>query len=104
MVTYADAHDARSAVVPDDVMWGQLLAESGFRIMAYDVQSAKSWHPGENAMYVVLEETSEDNVTSYWSKLIEQAEIIQPLQPSHWSPLSGMVKDQVWRGMGVGSA
>ncbi|MCA1177574.1 MULTISPECIES: VOC family protein [unclassified Pantoea] len=99
VVTYADAHDAGSAEAPDDVMWGQLLADSGFRIMAYDVQSAKSWHPGENAMYVVVEETKEDNVVSYWSKLIEQAEIIQPLQPSPWSPLSGMVKDQfgvVW--------
>lgn len=99
VVTYADAQDANAAVASDDVIWGQVLADSGFRIMAYDVQTAKAWHPGENAMYIVVEDSSEDNVARYWSKLIVGAEVIQALQPSQWSSLSGMVRDQfgvVW--------
>lgn len=99
VVTYADARDAQAAENPDDVMWGQVLADSGFRIMAYDVQAAKSWHPGDNAVYVVVEGTTQDEISAHWQKLSVDAEIIQPLQASLWSPLSGMLKDRfavVW--------
>jgi PhnB protein len=99
IVTYSDGHDSQAADKPDHVMWGQVLADSGFRIMAYDVQTAKSWHPGDNAIYVVIEGATEDGIAGYWSNLNVDAEIIQPLRPSTWSPLSGMLKDQfgvVW--------
>ena len=60
IVTYSDAHDSQAAGKPDDVMWGQVIADSGFRIMAYDVEAAKPWDPGDNALYIVLQGTEED--------------------------------------------
>lgn len=99
VVTYADAHDAQSASSPDDVIWGQVQAANGFRVMAYDVQSAKTWNPGDNAFYLIVEGTTKEEITEYWAQLKNDGEIIQPLGPSQWSPLCGMLKDQfgvVW--------
>lgn len=99
IVTYADAHSAEAARSPDDVMWGQVQAASGFRVMAYDVQSAKAWNPGDNAFYLIVEGTTQEEIKEYWEQLITDGEILQPLAPSQWSPLYGMLKDQfgvVW--------
>ena len=99
IVTYADAHDAQAAPSPDDVIWGQVQGTNGFRVMAYDVQSAKAWNPGDNAFYLIVEGTTKEEITEYWGQLIRGGEIIQPLSPSQWSPLYGMLKDQfgvVW--------
>lgn len=99
IVTYADAHDAKSASSPEDVLWGQVQAANRFRVMAYDVQSAKAWNPGNNAFYLIVEGTTKEEITEYWDQLISGGEIIQPLGPSQWSPLYGMLKDQfgvVW--------
>ena len=54
MVTYQDAGQADQATAPDDVLWGQVTTPGGLRVMAYDVQAARPWHPGENALYVVV--------------------------------------------------
>jgi PhnB protein len=94
IVTYADAQDDQAASAPEDVIWGQVLAANGFRLMAYDVQSAKTWNPGDNAFYLIVEGTSQKEIAGYWGQLISKGEIIQALAPSQWSPLSGMVKDQ----------
>ena len=94
IVTYADAHDAQSASSPDDVIWGQVQAANGFRVMAYDVQSAKTWNPGDNAFYLIVEGTTKEEITEYWAQLKNDGEIIQPLGPSQWSSLYGMLKDQ----------
>lgn len=99
IVTYANAEKAEDASSPDDVIWGQVRNETGFRMMAYDVQTSKSWNPGENAFYMVLESNTTTELTGYWDKLAESAEILQPLLPSPWSSLYGMLKDNfgtVW--------
>jgi PhnB protein len=98
-VTYEDAHAADTASSPQDVMWGQVQATSGFRIMAYDVQANRPWHPGENAVYVVVEGTDPDEIAGYWHALSEGATTLQALAPSAWSPLYGMLQDRfgiVW--------
>jgi PhnB protein len=99
VTTYADANASQAASDPNHVMWGQVTSETGFRIMAYDVQADRAWHPGENALYVVVEDTSSSDVTAYWDALSEGAEILQPLAPAQWAPLYGMLKDRfdiVW--------
>lgn len=99
IISYADAHDPQAASSPEDVIWGQVQAANGFRVMAYDVQSAKAWNPGNNAFYLIVEGTTQQEGTEYWEPLMCGGEIIQPLGPSQWSPLSGMLKDQfgvVW--------
>ena len=44
LITYRDAGAVQNPAEADQVMWGQVAAESGFRIMAYDVPSRLSWN------------------------------------------------------------
>ncbi len=94
VVTYRDAGQVRLPSEADQVMWGQVAAESGFRVMAYDVPSGTPWNPGERAFFVAVEGDTADEIAGYWAKLSNGAAIAQPLAPSAWSPLYGMLKDR----------
>lgn len=94
ILSYADAGAAQQAIRADNVIWGQVTTESGFRLMAYDVQTDRVWHPGENSAYVVLEGDDPDEIAGYWQLLSAGAVIMQPLAPSAWSPLYGMLRDR----------
>ncbi len=94
LVTYRDAGAAASADEADQVMFGQVVAASGFRVMAYDVPSALAWEPGVIPVFVSIRGDSAAEVTRYWNGLAEGATIVQPLAPSGWSPLYGMLKDR----------
>lgn len=99
VVTYADAHAVQDPSEADQVMWGQVVAEDGFRVMAYDVPSRMPWEPGENAFFVSLRGDTAEAVTANWEGLSEGAQVVQPLAPAGWSPLYGMLKDRfgvVW--------
>ena len=58
--TFKDAHNMRSeggvatSEEAEQIMWGQVLSDEGFRIMAYDVPSAMTYDPGEKPMYISL--------------------------------------------------
>ncbi len=45
-VTYQDAGNVQEPSEADQVMWGQVAADSGFRVMAYDVPSRLPYAPG----------------------------------------------------------
>lgn len=94
VVSYKDAGRVQDPSEADQVMWGQVVAENGFRIMAYDVPSKLSWNPGEIPFFVSLRGTATEEITGYWEKLSEGATILQPLAPALWAPLYGMVKDR----------
>jgi PhnB protein len=83
----------------DLVIWGQVVAANGFRIMAYDVPTAMPWNQGENAYFVSLRGDDIDEITAQWHKLCEGGAVLLALAPAQWSPLYGMVKDRfgvVW--------
>ena len=94
LITYTDAHNVQNADEADQIMWGQVTAQNGFQIMAYDVPSAQMWNPGEIPVFVSVRGDDSDEITRYWKSLCEGAMIIQPLLPAGWSPLYGMLKDQ----------
>ncbi len=99
VVTYEDAHSVQDPSEAEQIMWGQVAAENGFRVMAYDVPARLPWAPGENAFFLSLRGETAEEVTAYWEGLSEGAEIVQPLAPSGWAPLYGMLKDRfgvVW--------
>ena len=93
-VTYADAHAVQNPDEADQVMWGQVVSDDGFAIMAYDVPSRLAWNPGEIPVFVSVRADAADEVTRYWEKLSEGATTIAPLAPAGWSPLYGMLKDR----------
>lgn len=92
VVTYKEAHNVTKEA--DQIMWGQVAADSGFRVMAYDVPSHTPWNPGELAFLVVVEAQTPEEINAYWDKLSAGATITAPLAPSQWSPLYGMLKDR----------
>jgi PhnB protein len=93
MITYAEAHAIRNPTEADQIIWGQVVSPDGFHIMAYDVPSARAWHPGEIAFFVSVRGDDGEQLTRYWEALCEGSTVLQPLGPSGFSPLYGMVKD-----------
>ncbi|MEV1082802.1 VOC family protein [Streptomyces sp. NPDC050211] len=94
MVTYKDAGNVKDPSEADQVMWGQVAADSGFRVMAYDVPSHLPWNRGENAFFVSLRGETAEEITVYWEKLSDGAKIVQSLEPAQWAPLYGMLTDR----------
>jgi PhnB protein len=94
VVTYGELAGVTDPEKAHKIIWGQVTSKTGFRIMAYDVQPERSWHPGENTFYVSLRGSSQDEVTAYWQSLSAGANVLQPLGPSAWAPLYGMLKDR----------
>jgi len=94
VVTYRDAGAVQSPDEADQVMWGQVVAENGFHIMAYDVPSRLGWNPGEIPVFVSVRGNDAEEVAGYWQKLSADATILQPLAPAGWSPLYGMLRDR----------
>jgi len=78
----------------DQVMWGQVAADNGFRVMAYDVPAATAWSPGENAFFVSLRGQTTEEIIAYWKQLSDGATVLQSLEPSPWAPLYGMLRDR----------
>ncbi|GGV43029.1 VOC family protein [Actinomadura cremea] len=94
VVTYEDAGNVQDPSEANQVMWGQVAAGNGFRVMAYDVPSNLPWDQGENAFFVSLRGETAEEITEHWKKLSDGATVVQPLGPAQWAPLYGMLKDR----------
>lgn len=93
-VTYADAHNVQNPAEAEHIMWGEVVSDSGFHVMAYDVPSATAYDPGEIAFFVSVRSPDPDEITGYWNKLSVHGTVKAPLAPAGFSPLYGMVTDQ----------
>ena len=93
-VAYKDMGTVENPAEADQIMWGQVAADSGFRIMAYDVPSRLSYAAGEIPFFVSLRGGDADELTALWARLAAGATVIQPIGAAGWSPLYGMLKDR----------
>jgi PhnB protein len=94
LVTYQDAGRVEQPAEADQIIWGQVATASGMRVMAFDVPASRPYHPGENAVFVVVAGSTAEEVTGTWARLSDGATVLQPLAPSPWSPLYGMLQDR----------
>ena len=97
--TYQDAGRNANPADLERIIWGQVEAPDGFRIMAFDVAGDMPWQQGENAFYVSLRGDTQHEIKALWDKLADGAAILLELAPSSWSPMYGMLKDRfgvVW--------
>ncbi len=94
LMTYDAMGQADVAGSPDHIIWGQVVAKDGFRIMAFDVQKWRDYDAGMNAFFVSLRGSSANEVQKRWSALAKKATILQPIGPSPWSALYGMLTDR----------
>jgi PhnB protein len=93
-VTYADAHNVQNPDEADHIMWGEVVSDAGFHVMAYDVPTATEYHPGTIPYFVSVRGTDAEEITGYWDSLAAQGTVKAPLAPAGFSPLYGMVTDQ----------
>lgn len=108
IATYGDFGLPKNAPGADDVVFGQVETDDGFRVMAYDIPGptggsadrAGSTHR-ENGVtftdqpfFVSVRGETLDEVQGYWNKLADTASIVEPLAASAWSPGFGMITDQ----------
>ncbi len=97
--TYEDAHSVGDPSEAQQIMWGQVIADNGFHVMAYDVPSSRSFERGDGSFFVSVRGESADEVAALWAKLSDGATVVQELGPAGWSPLYGMLSDRfgiVW--------
>jgi PhnB protein len=94
LVTYADAHTATDPAEAGQVMWGQVQADNGFHVMAYDVPGSRSYSPGDKPVFVSVRGKDGAEITGFWKGLSEGATVVQDLGPSGWTPLYGMLTDR----------
>ena len=95
VVTYKDAGNVQEESEADQVMWGQVLAENGFHVMAYDVPSGTGHHQGENSFFVSVRGETVEEVTGFWEKLSAGATVVIPMGPAGWAPAYGMLRDRL---------
>ncbi|MCA2214988.1 VOC family protein [Jidongwangia harbinensis] len=107
VVTYGDFGMPNDLPGADQVVFGQVTADNGFTVMAYDVPGhAPAAAPaaattrengltltGERFFVSVRGETA-DEVGALWDKLADGAQIIEKYGPSQWAPGFGMLTDR----------
>ncbi|MGK3204383.1 VOC family protein [Amycolatopsis sp. MEPSY49] len=108
VVTYGDF--GMPAELPDagKVVFGQVTADNGFRVLAYDVPGtdgpaapAVPTTRRENGMTITEEPfflsvrgSSVDEVSPLWKGLAEGATVIEEFGPAPWAPAFGMLADR----------
>ncbi|MFJ5779102.1 VOC family protein [Streptomyces sp. NPDC093094] len=107
-VTYGDFGMPKDLPDADRIVFGQVTAENGFRIMAYDIpgQAGAEARPvgttrRENGMTLTREpffmslrgETAEQ-VGELWKKLSEGATVVEEYGPAAYTPGFGMMTDR----------
>lgn len=76
------------------IMHGQLTTSSGFTLMCSDVPTAMPWRQGENSFSVSLSGDARDELTGYWDRLAEGADVQEPLSTAPWGDTFGMLRDR----------
>lgn len=108
IMSYGDFGAPKESQAADQVVWGQVVADNGFRVMAYDVPAFEEGAaPIEYATYrengmtitqapffISLRGDEVSEIAGLWDKLAENATIIEPLAASPWAPLFGMLTDR----------
>jgi PhnB protein len=108
IATYGDFGMPKDLPGADNVVFGQVEAEDGFRVMAYDIPG-QTRGPAENVgsthrengatitdqpFFVSVRGETLAEVELYWSMLSVGATIVEGLAASAWSPGFGMLTDR----------
>lgn len=106
--TYADFGMPKDVPGADRVVFGLVAADSGFRVMAYDVpgeaggtlvgggstrrEDDVTWT--DQALFVSVSADTLDEAQGYWDTLSVGATVVEPLAASAWSAGFGMLTDR----------
>ena len=76
------------------IIWGQVAAADGFRIMAFDILEPRPYDAGANAFFVSVRGGASAEVQARWDALSQGATILHPLAAAPWTSLYGMLTDR----------
>lgn len=107
VATYGDFGMPAESPGATKVVFGQVVADNGFRVMAYDVPGADApvvqgtttrrengtTITGEPFFLSVRGETVEE-VGALWERLADGATVIEAFGPAPWAPAFGMLTDR----------
>jgi PhnB protein len=93
-VAYKDAGAVQDASEADWLMWGEVAADNGFHVMAYDVPGQLPLGRGENPFFVSVRGADAEEISMLWDKLAQGSTIVRPLEAAQWAPLYGMLTDR----------
>ena len=113
--TYAEAGMPADLPGAAAVLFGLVVSENGFRVMAYDIPgesggsiagagSTRRDHHltiTDQALFVSISAPTLEELRGYWDALAIGAEIVEPLAASDWSAGFGMLTDRfgvTWSG------
>jgi PhnB protein len=104
-ITYGELGMPQELPDAGKIVFGQLQADNGFRVMAYDIpgrteEFTSSTHRNNGAtstdspFFLSVRGETRDEVTGYWDGLTDGATIIESLAASAWTPGFGMLTDR----------
>ena len=107
IATYGDFGMPGDVPGAENVVFGQVETDEGFRVMAYDIpgQSGGSAQRAgttrrengatitDQSFFISVRGESLDEAQRYWDGLSNGATIVEPLAASPWSPGFGMLTD-----------
>ena len=108
IATYGDFGMPKEAPGAENVVFGHVDGDNGFRVMAYDSPGAAGGSAAaagstsrENGVtvtdqpfFVSVRGETLDEVQGYWTALSAGASVVEPLAASAWSPGFGMLTDR----------
>jgi PhnB protein len=108
VVTYGDFGMPAEVPGAKNVVFGEVVAENGFRVMAYDVPGAdepiaqgepttRREHGTtitEEPFFLSVRGESVDEVAPIWDGLADGATVIEKFGPAQWAPAFGMLADR----------
>jgi len=94
VVTYKDAGNVANEAEADWVLWGEVVGDNGFHVMAYDVPSQLPHDRGVNPFFVSVRGEDTAEISALWDRLAEGSRVVRPLESSDWAPLYGMLTDR----------
>lgn len=92
-MTFADGGMPHDPADKDKIMHSQLVAPSGYWLMASDTPPGMPFSAG-GAMTVSLSGDDDPQLRGYWNKLADGATIMQPLETAPWGDSFGMLTDK----------
>ncbi|MEU4805671.1 VOC family protein [Actinosynnema sp. NPDC023587] len=108
VATYGDFGMPAGLPDAEKVVFGQVVADNGFRVMAYDVPGESTPVAGgapttrrengttitEEPFFLSVRGETVDEVTEYWNRLAEGATVVEAFGPAPWAPAFGMLTDR----------
>ncbi|HEX7306634.1 VOC family protein [Lentzea sp.] len=108
VVTYGDFGVPAEVPGAKNVVFGEVVAENGFRVMAYDVPGADRPLPAgepttrrengttitEERFFLSVTGESTDEVGPIWKGLADGGSVVEEFGPSQFSPGFGMLADR----------